>query len=448
VLLMIGGALLALAMSSHQLAVMLAGGMVSYLGVLAWGPLLFPALVRLVGQVVRRLGVPGALATGNALRNPRRTAATAGSLLVGVTLVSGLLVGVATARGTVTTAMNEEYPVDAALTAPVTPGSDVPLGAETVREVRAIDGVAQAQALPGTTLALRLPAAGKGVGAGTGAGTGAGPMLSGRQPVLGVEPATLRRLVHGRPDFLRPRADTLFLPWEVMAGYGLDIGAEVVLGRGPDARTLTVAGAEGFGNTGLVARDTLRALTAGADVSTRAVWVRAAAGADAADLRGALSTVAAGAGAELSGGLENRAFVDLQLDVLTGATLALLAIGVVIALIGIGNTLGLSVLERGREHALLRALGLTRRQLRATLAAESVLLALVAGLLGVALGTGYAWIGVRTMMVDVIEDTQLVLPGGQLLAVVGAAAVAGLLACILPARKAARVTPAQGLTAE
>jgi putative ABC transport system permease protein len=452
VLLLIGGALLVLAMSSHQLAVMLAGGMVSYLGVLAWGPLLFPALVRLVGQVVRRLGVPGALATGNALRNPRRTAATAGSLLVGVTLVSGLLVGVATARGTVTTAMDEEYPVDAALTAPVTPGSDVPLGAETVREVRAIDGVAQAQALPGTTLALRLPAAGKGEGAGagtgTGAGTGAGTVLSGRQPVLGVDPAALRHLVHGRPDFVRPRADTLFLPWEVMAGYGLDIGAEVVLGRGPDARTLTVAGAEGFGNTGLVARETLRALTVGADVTTRAVWVRAAAGADAADLRGALSTVAAGAGAELSGGLENRAFVDLQLDVLTGATLALLATGVVIALIGIGNTLGLSVLERGREHALLRALGLTRGGLRATLAAESVLLAVVAGLLGVALGTGYAWIGVRTMMVDVIEDTRLVLPGEQLLAVVGAAAVAGLLACVLPARKAARVTPAQGLSAE
>jgi putative ABC transport system permease protein len=121
---------------------------------------------------------------------------------------------------------------------------------------------------------------------------------------------------------------------------------------------------------------------------------------------------------------------------------------VAIALVGVGSTLGLSVLERTREHALLRAIGLTRRQLRRTLAVEAVLLAGVAGLLGVALGLGYAWVGVRTMIGGVIEEVTFVVPVGQLAAVVGVAAVAGLLAGVLPARRAARVAPASGLTAD
>ncbi len=123
----------------------------------------------------------------------------------------------------------------------------------------------------------------------------------------------------------------------------------------------------------------------------------------------------------------------------------LLGIAVVIALIGIANTLGLSVLERAREHALLRALGLTRRQLRGTLAMESVLLSVVATLLGTALGVVFAWVGVQAMVRAVVDDAPMVVPGGQLALVVLVSAVAGLLACLLPARRAARVSPASGL---
>jgi putative ABC transport system permease protein len=131
-----------------------------------------------------------------------------------------------------------------------------------------------------------------------------------------------------------------------------------------------------------------------------------------------------------------------------GAVLVLLAVSVAIALVGVGSTLGLSVLERTREHALLRAIGLTRRQLRRTLAVEAVLLAGVAGVLGVLLGTAYAWVGVRTMIDGVVDQVTFVVPPGQLAAVVATAAVAGLLAGVLPARRAARISPAAGLTAD
>ena len=155
---------------------------------------------------------------------------------------------------------------------------------------------------------------------------------------------------------------------------------------------------------------------------------------------------AAPADAELSSGFSERAYVYLQLDIMTGAVVALLGIAVVIALIGIGNTLGLSVLERGREHALLRAMGLTRRQLRGTLAIEAVLLSVVGTMIGTALGVAFAWVGVQAMVKQVVDDAPIVLPFGQLAIVVLVAAVSGLLSCLLPSRRAARLSPAAGLT--
>ena len=135
----------------------------------------------------------------------------------------------------------------------------------------------------------------------------------------------------------------------------------------------------------------------------------------------------------------------LQLDVLTGAVVALLGIAVLIALVGIANTLGLSVLERARENALLRALGLTRRQLRRMLAAEAVLLSVVATVLGTLIGVVFAWVAVRTLVGGAVDEIAVVLPWGQLALVVLVAAIAGLLAGVLPARRAARIAPAAGL---
>ncbi|GAB3160156.1 ABC transporter permease [Microbispora hainanensis] len=120
------------------------------------------------------------------------------------------------------------------------------------------------------------------------------------------------------------------------------------------------------------------------------------------------------------------------------------AIGVVIALIGIANTLGLSVLERAREHAMLRALGLTRGQLRRMLATEALLLSVVATLLGTVIGIGFAWAGYETIVKRALRDATMHVPWSSLGAVVLIAALAGLLAAVLPARRAAKVTPAAG----
>jgi putative ABC transport system permease protein len=199
----------------------------------------------------------------------------------------------------------------------------------------------------------------------------------------------------------------------------------------------------GWGRAGLVSTATLASLVQ--DPRLTAVWARASDGADAEDLSGDLAALAGAAGAELDGGYTNRSWVYLQLDILTGAVVGLLAVAIVIALVGIANTLGLSVLERARENALLRAMGLTRRQLGRAMAAEGLLLSSVATLMGTAIGLAFAWVGVQVMVSSVVEEAAFTVPVWQVGAVAAVAAVAGLAACVVPARRAARVTPAAGL---
>ena len=99
----------------------------------------------------------------------------------------------------------------------------------------------------------------------------------------------------------------------------------------------------------------------------------------------------------------------------------------------------------GRENALLRAMGLTRKQLRRAMATEGLLLSGVATVMGVALGLVFAWIGVEVLIGTVVAEVGLTVPVLQVVAVAVVAALAGLAACVVPARKAARVAPAAGL---
>ncbi|MFI5425555.1 FtsX-like permease family protein [Aeromicrobium sp. UC242_57] len=116
----------------------------------------------------------------------------------------------------------------------------------------------------------------------------------------------------------------------------------------------------------------------------------------------------------MAGGLPDRADILKTLDVVLAVTVGLLAIAVLIALVGVGNTLSLSVLERVRENSLLRALGLSRSGLRAMLAIEALLISVVAAVLGVVLGTTYAWFGVKTTAVGVFATSpDILMPGAD-----------------------------------
>jgi putative ABC transport system permease protein len=410
-----GVGLLALSISASNAVAMVLGGVTSFSGVLLLGPVLVPALIRAAGGLAGRVaGAPVRLATENAVRNPRRTAATTASLLVGVTLTTAVLVGLASSRSAVDEDLDRDYPVDLTLT-----GTDAPLAADVVDRVRAAPGVSSALALDGVS----------------GNVSGAG-----RLPV--VAPSDADAVTRGTPAMAMPRPDEVWLPDDLMDD--LSPGERVTVSADGRSAELRVRGGSGWGEAAVVAPSTLAGLAP--TTATWAVWVRAGDGADAEDLGGDLDAIAQSADADLVNSLRERSWVTLQLDILTGTVVALLGIAVVIALIGIGNTLGLSVLERGRENALLRALGLTRRQLRATLAAEALLLSVVATVLGTVIGVAFAWVAVQALVQRAVDAAPMVLPWGQLAVVIVVAGVAGLLSALLPARRAARVTPAAGLS--
>jgi putative ABC transport system permease protein len=124
-------------------------------------------------------------------------------------------------------------------------------------------------------------------------------------------------------------------------------------------------------------------------------------------------------------------------DQILGLVTVLLTLTVLIALLGITNTLALSILERTREIGLLRAVGMSDRQLRRMVRTEAVLLAALAALLGVALGIGFGAVAVRAMADG--APMSVVLPVGQLASMIAVALGAGLVAGLLPARRAVRL---------
>lgn len=405
-LLVVGTGLLAAAVALTNDLVMVAGGGAVFVGVLTLGPVLVPALVTLLGAGAGRvLGTGGRLAAANAVRNPRRTATTTAALLVGVTLATAVLTGMATTRDGLDEQMGNDHPVDVALTA------EKPIPSAALDRVPAVDGVAAARGVPGVTAEV-----------------------DGETVTLLAPPGG--DVAH-RP--LAPRPGTIRLPVDVLPEAGDRVSVAV------DSTTLELAVVRdtGWGPAALVAPATLAELVERPE--PYAVWLRADSGADPHALAADLTTALGDVRPQVENGLADRAWVDLQLDVLTWTVIGLLGVAVLIALVGIGNTLGLSVLERTREHALLRAVGLTRRQLRRMLGVEALLLTSVAALLGSGIGVAFAWVGVLTLVEPALPAVGMVVPVGQLAVVVLVAASAGLVSCLLPSRRASRVVPAEVL---
>lgn len=412
-----GVGLLGWGVSQGDLTGGIAGGFLSFAGVLALGPVLVPLLVGAVRGLARvSVGAPGALAVENARRNPRRAAATTSALLIGVTLITMMTVGATIARTVSDEEISGQVPVDAVVSSATGEG----VTAAQVERLRTVPGI------EATTVIHEIPEA----------------TIRGRE-----ETVVAMSLVDPEVrDVLRaPRLVEGLAPGVVLLDPTTAANAGVV-----DGGTVTVP----WG------RATARVAKVGApvapvsDVSGRqgraVVWLRMADDADPDEVSNALNRAAADEGGlQVSSPAAARAELDRAVDAVLLVTIALLAVAVLIALVGVGNTLGLSVIERTRESALLRALGLTGRQLRGMLAVEAAVLSAVAVVLGVAMGIGYGWAGIATLFADIADDgVPLVVPWARIALVAAVAIVAGLLASVLPARHAARVAPAAALAGE
>jgi len=228
---------------------------------------------------------------------------------------------------------------------------------------------------------------------------------------------------------------------KVAEAQGWSVGDQVQITYAQTGvQRFTVAGT--FGNTTLIGSDYVVDLAAhvantGSSLDV-AVLVVAADGADLEQVRAGMETVVdAYPVAQLD---DAASFTESQgktIDQLLAIVTMLLALAVIIALLGIVNTLALSVFERTRELGLLRAVGMTRRQVRAVVRWESVIVAVLGALLGAVLGLAFGAALTRGLAGEGL--TVLAIPGERLGLYVLAAAVAGVLAAIGPARRAAKV---------
>jgi putative ABC transport system permease protein len=425
----VGGlALLLAGVRSGTLEMALLGGMVSAVGVLVLTRTVLPVLLRGLAVPARRWGIAGALAAANARRNPGRSAAASAALIVGVGLIVMLQVAAATAGASTDRALDQRYPVDIAVDTSATA-----LPATLPAAVGRVAGVARSVAIRGVPARLDPSIAGDIDLRLVGLTTDAGAVVRG-----GLE--ALHPTTGGLPVVEVPG-------W--LIGGDLQPGSELSVTVGGRPHRFTVASghlgdALSSGPALVTTADALRAIAPDAPVI--AVWASSTAGADPAAVTAALtSLVNPYPEVRVGGSAADRASMHAVLGTATQVATGLLAVAVVIAIMGIGTTIGLSVVERTRESALLRALGLRRGQLRVSLALEAVLLATLGAGVGVVLGIGYGWAGAATTFRTVGRTLVLDIPWGSVALVLAVAVVAGGLASVLPGRRAARARPVEAL---
>lgn len=441
---LLGVTLMGWAVGLPSLLVAMVGGALSACGILLLTRTFLPAALRLVGRLGSVFGPPGRLAAANASRNPARAAATTAALMLGVGLIVTLQVGAASAQASLDSAFAERYPVDLAVTAS---GTQVP--ARVVQAVIASDGIRTGGVVRGVPVQSVDVGDGSSTDSGRGSGWGAdaGPdgVTGSGMTLLGVSDEAAGALVAVPADL---RDDTVIVPGYLLSA-GLSVGDRITVNT-PTGSAQFVVAAGALGRQGING-DSFITTAAGLDriapdAPTLAVWAAVDPAADLPDVvAGINQLIAPEAELSLGGSAPERAAASSALGTIITLATALLAVAVVIAIVGIGNTLGLSVIERTRESALLRALGLHRRQLRLMLAVEAALLAIVGAAVGVLAGIGYGWVGAASAFGEADEDMVLAIPWSQLGLILLLAVVAALLASVLPARRAAKATPTQAL---
>jgi putative ABC transport system permease protein len=411
----------------NRLVNVASGAVIVFFGVAILSPLIARPLARLIGwPFAKAFRLPGNLARENAMRNPRRTASTAAALMIGLALVTFVSIFAASIKASTTETLDRTIAADYILMndtfTPFSPDLATRLADQP--ELAAVVGV-------------RL---------------GAFKLDGATKQVIGIDPAAYDRVVKTEAlsgSIADLQSGGLAVKEDVAETNGWTVGERVAL-QFPRGGTQQVP-VKAIYKDNSVNGDYMLSLADYerfyADQADSQILVQAGQGTDPAASRAAIDRVLVDfPNVTVRDQAEYKAETARQIDQVVNLFFALLALAVVIALFGIVNTLGLSIFERIRELGLLRAVGATRRQIRSMIRWEAVIIAVLGAVLGLAVGVFFGWTIVRALRS--IGITEFALPGGQLVIFVVFAALAGILAAVLPGRRAARIDVLRAITTE
>jgi putative ABC transport system permease protein len=418
-ILAVGVGSLVAGLSGGTIALVGLGALVTFIAVAVLAPVLARPAARIIGAPMARFsGVSGTLGRENAMRTPKRTASTAAALMIGVALVGFIMTFAASAKASINGSIDRDFHGDYVLDTGT-------YGIGGVSHTLATDLAARPEFSAVTASRVTTAA------------------VNGEVTDLNsFDAATVTSIFDIEPqqgDIANLGADGIAIEDGYATEHGLTLGSKVPVTFAEGATTLTVEAI--FGDetwTGSTFVDHAVLNSFGIDPLDAKVYVRDSPSVDAATARTVLEQAATTyPSVEVMDHSEFKASKAGDINTILNLIYALLGLAIVIALIGITNTLALSIFERTRELGLLRAIGMTRSQLRATVRWESMIIALFGTVLGLSVGLFFGWSMVHAMADQGFKS--FVVPTGSLVIVAAIAAIAGVAAAVLPARRAARL---------
>jgi len=405
------------------------GVLASFIGVALLAPRVVPPLANTLGWPATRIGgVAGSLARQNAMRNPARTASTAAALMIGLALVTAVGVLASGLKATFEHSVDKQFKGNYALTSE---NGFTPTGIASEKAVARVPGVEVV----------------------SGVRAGDGRAFGNRYGVTGVSP-DVGRVIHidwkaGGPSVpARLGKSAAFVDDSFAKDHHLAVGSPLKV-ETPSGRTLDLhvigvfkspKGGSPFGRITISSALFDSVYQNPANVYS---FIDIRGGVTPANTQRLTAALTSFPDAKIQTESQFKKQQESGIDILLNLLYVLLSLSIVVSLFGIVNTLVLTVFERTRELGMLRAVGMTRRQTRRMIRHESVVTALIGAALGIPLGIVLALLVGRA-----IGFFTLAFPWGTLVVFVIAAIVAGLIAAIFPARRAARLNVLQALQYE
>jgi putative ABC transport system permease protein len=396
------------------------GALGVFIAITALGPVIATPIARAIGAPLPRVkGMTGTLARENALRNPKRTSATAAALMIGVALVGFITVFASSAKASIYEAVDARFRADLIVNSGSFGGGGLPTN--IVDDARALPQIAAASGVRGAPATI----------------DGSAGFISAVDPAsiaavydLQVEQGSLADLDASSIAVQKKWAE------DNDKKIGDTIDVTLVQGGVQHLAVKMVYDDQVFVGKYFIPMSVYDKGVI--DKRDSIVFMKIKDGVKPAEARAALEKLTKPyPTAKVQDLTDFKAAQSAQFNVLLAMIYVLLLLAIIIALLGIANTLALSVFERTRELGLLRAVGMTRRQTRSSIRWESVIIALLGTVLGLGIGLFFGY-----MFSFPLKDqgfTKFSVPIGQLVFISVLAGFAGVLAAIWPARRASRL---------